>query len=136
MAVKKKAAPVKKVAASKPKSQPQPVVYELGPGTKDFLIGLLAGFTTLVQRVLTVVPASQDAKPEPKPDPKPVAAPKPAAESTNPNLLTKIRETINQKSEEGKTQKIVKLLGEFGAKNASSLDADKYEDFLERLQDL
>lgn len=47
--------------------------------------------------------------------------------------LTQIRELINEKATNGKTNKIVELLKEFGASNASTLDASHYGDFYNKL---
>lgn len=59
--------------------------------------------------------------------------PKPEAVTVS---LTSIREMINLKAGEGKTQAIVKLLGDHGAKNASTLAEDKFDSFYQALKDI
>jgi len=117
MAVKKKA-PVKKMPVKKTPVKPEPVtmIIDLSEDTKNFLSELFG------QKPVKTKPPVED-----------IPAP---VKKENPNLLTKIRETINSKASEGKTAKIVKLLGEFGVKNASTLPEEKYSEFLEQLEDL
>lgn len=75
--------------------------------------------------------------PAPAPAPStPAVANKPEAsqtEETPKTTLTQIRNSINAKVEEGKTTAIVALLGNYGAKNASTLSEEYFDAFYKDL---
>lgn len=54
-------------------------------------------------------------------------------EETPKTTLTQIRNSINAKVEEGKTTAIVALLGNYGAKNASTLSEEYFDAFYKDL---
>jgi len=99
----------------------------------------VVNITTTPSAAAAPVAKAETPKPVQTPKPAPVETPKAAEEKTeegNTVSLTQIRELINLKAGEGKTAKIVSLLGEHGAKNASSLAEENYTNFYNQLKNL
>lgn len=132
----------------KPK-EPNVLVIDLSEGTKDLIQELIKALNNQpapvinisVPQATTSVASVAPVAAAPKPVQSPVEQPKaetPPVNSTEENTvsLTQIRELINLKAGENKTAKIVSLLGEHGAKNASSLGAEHFNVFYEKLKNL
>lgn len=162
----KKAAPKKAavvvVPAPKPKAtkQPQVTLIDFTPDVKEILIALTAALVNHPAPVIHVQPAASGsgyAPPTPVTHSAPVpvvetpTAPKVTAQVVKPEVkqaemfqkeeatgvnLTQIREMINAKAEAGKTEAIVSLLANFGAKNASTLAEEHFDEFYTQLNGL
>lgn len=123
-AAERKAA--KEAAATK--EGPQVLIIEFSDDVKAFLTKLFSSAPTVARQSYT------------QPEKEPIAATNKTVAAEAPKeatvTLTQIREAINAKAGENKTAAIVKLLGSFGAKNASSLAEESFGDFYEQLINL
>ena len=108
---------------------PQTLVLDFSDDAKAFLTKLFSSVPTTARQSYT--------QPEKEPIAQ-VTTNKAAAEAPKEATvtLTQIREAINAKAGENKTALIVGLLGNFGAKNASSLPEDSWSDFYNQLINL
>lgn len=143
MPTKKKAAPVKKVAAPRAPKKPQTLIVGFDDETKELLRQLVAAIS--IPGKITGPSPSEAA--EIKKAVKEIAAGKqetikfPTVNATGKEVvatvtLTMIREMINAKVGEGKTDKVVKCLNKYGAKNASTLDEEHFAAFYEDLKEI
>lgn len=150
MATAKKAA-AKKAPVKKPTAKVVPVVRTpKAPKQQVVVVDFSEDTKSLLERLITAISNSSGQTVAATPAPAPVVNQAPApivnqapapvvnqapAVSTD-TLLTSIREMINTKATEQKTEGIVKLLGQFGAQNASSLLPENYQAFYDQLKAL
>ena len=94
------------------------VVFDLSDDAKEFLLGLFGQSTENASTAKSAKTKSPKKEVVEKDDP---------ADAVT--TLTQIREAIQLKVEEGKTESIKKLLKKFDAKNATTLEEENYDAF-------
>lgn len=117
------------MATTKEKQSVTRVEFDLSDDTKAFLTALFNSSNTVNEQ--TVIKESY-----------PVKQKKDKTTEVTENhdepevSLTQIREMIQEKAEEGKTDKIKQLLSKHSAKSASTLSAENYKSFFAQLSKL
>jgi len=140
---KKKSAPVKKVTVPRAPKKQQTLIVGFDDETKELLRQLIAALSIPAKIHLADVGEIKPTYtgPREKVEVKHDAGKQetikfPVKKTDETVTLTMIREMINAKVGEGKTDKVVKCLNKYGAKNASTLDEEHFAAFFEDLKDL
>lgn len=109
------------------------VVVDFSPEVKELLKALTIALSAPAQRV-AITPIVKAKEETPKVI---IQELFPAEQVSAPTVsLTEIRGVIKIKADEKKTSAIVKLLSEYGAANAQSLEEKDWDEFYEKLQNL
>lgn len=111
------------------------IVIDFSDSAKEVLLALAGALATRVAPVVNYS-AAETPRPIAAETPKPAVAETPKPAETPTVDLTALRTLINEKAGENKTEQILALLKQYGAKSASSLGAEHYGAFYEALKKL